>query len=650
MPSPGLAGRAPLQVITATADPALLDTELKSIADIEKIEAVPLEQRLTIVDFVERIRLALKAREPNDTAISYIPNGDIDLSPERTTFSTLLDNIERTAHLLRNHGIQRGDVVAILLPAVPSIYWSILGTMACGIPFPINWMLEPEHLLHLIRQSDAKAVITLGPTPGFAIWEALMSIRSALPRHVQIWSVTGPNGRILPDSDLNEHIASGQGDRRLHETITGDYIAAFVHSGGTTGTPKIVKLSHCNMSYRHWTLQLASKLELGETILHDAPMFHVGGLGRCLPPLASGASVVIPSVMGARDKLYMSNYWKFVDKYRITRLSGVPTTLAVLAKSPPQTENLSALKPYFMTGSTALPGPVRREFERISGVRILNSYGMTENTASIAVDLREGPSKDGSSGVRLPYTRLRAAIMGRDRQVVRLCEPDEIGMLLIKGPGLALGYVSSEHDHSSRTDDGWLITGDLGRIDRDGYLFVTGRAKDVIIRGGHNIDPSLIEEPLLRCPAVLHAAAVGKPDAYAGELPVVFVQLVPGSQTTASDLTSLLSEQVTERAAVPKDVIIVDRIPLTDVGKPQRAALRKEAAERTFRAVLSGVANLLAREEHLDVAMLPHPQFGTIVRVTVACVDGTRQAALSSQISAAMAPYPFAYEIEWAPE
>src|SRR6202035_955642 len=137
----------------------------------------------------------------------------------------------------------------------------------------------------------------------------------------------------------------------------------------------------------------------------------------------------------------------------------------------------------FITGSTAMPIPIRKRFEEISGVRVLNSYGMTENTASIAIDPRDGETKEGSSGIRLPYTQIRAMIDGPDG-TARRCGPDEIGMLQIKGPGLTPGYVNPEHDRTARTADGWLITGDLGRIDGDGYVFVTGRAKDVIIRGG----------------------------------------------------------------------------------------------------------------------------------------------------------------------
>jgi fatty-acyl-CoA synthase len=646
-------------VVPETADAALLDEPLRSVVDVEAIERTPLEERLTIVDFSRRVALALDARHAADTAIFYVPDGDIDRPAERISFATLRHNIARTASLLRAHGIGRNDVIAILMPAVPALYWSVLGAMSAGIPFPVNWMLEAGHALRLVKEANAKAVIALGPTPGFRIWESIQSFVGQLPSQLPIWSVPGPGGSVLAASDLAGHIAwqastAGAPDHRLRDAITtdaiaGDDIAAYIHSGGTTGLPKIVKLSHANLSYRHWTLQLASKAVLGEVVLHDTPMFHIGGLaGRCLPPLASGASVLIPSVMGARDKRYIANYWKFVEKYRVTRLSGVPTTLATLAKSAPRGEDLSSLKPYFITGSTAMPIATRDQFERISGVRVLNSYGLTENTASVAIDPRDGIRKEGGSGIRLPYTKIRVVQTDDQHNTVRECVPGEIGMLQIKGPGVSPGYVNPAHDDAARTKDGWLITGDLGRIDSDGHLFVTGRAKDVIIRGGHNIDPSLIEEALAKSPGVLHAAAVGKPDAYAGELPVAYVQLVPGSQANASDLIAFVAEHIAERAAIPKEIFVVEMIPLTDVGKPIKAALRRDAAERTFRAVLSEAMGLPCGSGQLQVAVESHATHGTLVTIRVMDSHPTERDVLAGRIEEVMGRYSFAYIVEWS--
>jgi fatty-acyl-CoA synthase len=647
-------------VVPETADAALLDKELRSVVDVEGIERTPLEERLTVLDFTRRVALALAARHAGDTAIFYVPDGDIDRPAERISFAMLRDNIAHTASLLRAHGIGRNDVIAILMPAVPALYWSVLGAMSAGVPFPVNWMLEGGHALHLVKEAKAKAVIALGPTPGFRIWESIQSFVGHMPPDLPIWSVPGPGGTVLAASDLSSHIARQARyatapdnlprDDATADGITGDDIAAYIHSGGTTGLPKIVKLSHANLSYRHWALQLASKAVMGEVVLHDAPMFHVGGLaGRCLPPLASGASILIPSVMGARDKRYIANYWKFVEKYRVTRLSGVPTTLATLAKSGPRGEDLSSLKPYFITGSTAMPVAIREQFERVSGVRVLNSYGLTENTASVAIDPRDGIRKVGASGIRLPYTKIRAAQMDDKGNTVRQCSPGEIGMLQIKGPGVSPAYVNPAHDDAARTKDGWLITGDLGRIDSDGYLFVTGRAKDVIIRGGHNIDPSLIEEALAKSPGVLHAAAVGKPDAYAGEIPVAYVQLVPGSQADASDLIAFVTEHIAERAAIPKEIFIVEKIPLTDVGKPIKAALRREAAERTFRTVLSEAIGLSCESGQFQVVVEAHSTHGTLVTIRVMDSHPKERDILAGRIEELMGRYSFAYIIEWRP-
>jgi fatty-acyl-CoA synthase len=161
------ASRDMLAVVPQTADAALLDKPLRGVADVEAIEAVPLDSRLRMVDISHRVACGLAAHDPNDTAIFYISDGDVDRSAVEISFAALIRNIGRTASLLRGAGIGSGDVVAILLPAVPQIYWSILGAMSAAVAFPINWMLEPRHVLHLLEEAGVKAVIALGPTPDF---------------------------------------------------------------------------------------------------------------------------------------------------------------------------------------------------------------------------------------------------------------------------------------------------------------------------------------------------------------------------------------------------------------------------------------------------------------------------------------------------
>lgn len=642
---------SPITIVPGTADADLLARPLRDLSDIERIESVPLDHRLSIVDFYQRIALALAARNRDDTAIHFIPDGDIDGIVHETSFAALRRNIQRVASLLGSRLIRHPDVVAIVLPTMPAAYWTIIGTMAQAVPFPVNWMLEPQYLLGLLTDANVKAIIALGPTRGFKIWESVMSIKDQLPAGVPVWSVTAPGSKVLPEFDLDLQLLAQE--RAAVDSVgaatarDGADVAAYVHSGGTTGLPKIVKLSHRNISYRHWTLQLAMQITLGEVVLQDTPMFHVGGLaGRCLPMLASGASLVIPSLMGARDKRYIANYWKFVARFRVTRLSGVPTTFSVLAKSPPQGEDLSSLKRNFVTGSSALPNSVRREFERISGVRILNSYGLTENTASVAIELRDGQSHEGSSGVPVPYTRVRVKRLEERERSSESCGPDQTGMIQVSGPGVTLGYLNESHTYATRTADGWLITGDLGRIDKDGNLYVTGRSKDIIIRGGHNIDPGLIEDALLQSPEVLLAAAVGKPDAHAGELPVAYVQLVAGSEVSEARLLALVAARIAERAAIPKEIFIIERIPLTDAGKPAKVRLRHDAAERTFRSALSQITALSTTPHRLQVSVNSHPLHGTLVTILLTTPARFDATALVAAIDELMSHYSLAHIVK----
>jgi fatty-acyl-CoA synthase len=294
-----------------------------------------------------------------------------------------------------------------------------------------------------------------------------------------------------------------------------------------------------------------------------------------------------------------------------------------------------------------MPIAVREEFERISGVRVLNSYGMTENASSIAIDPRDGPTKEGSSGIRLPYTDVRAVELDQHQKEIRQCGPEEIGMLVIRSPGLTPGYLNPEHNVKSWTQDGWLITGDLGRIDDDGYVFVTGRLKDVIIRGGHNIDPGLIEEALVQSKDVLLVAAVGKPDAYAGELPIAYVQLAQDSKATSADLLQFLESRISERAAIPKEIHILEKMPLTDIGKPMKVKLREMTIVREFTRLIEDVINKLKinHQDSIEIMISNDTARGTLIQIKLGRVDQSKQDLIHTQIHQLMGQFAYAYEI-----
>src|SRR5262249_1876530 len=515
-------------------------------------------------------------------------------------------------------------------------------------PCCINWMLKPAQLVELVRSTGAKAIVCLGSTPGYEIWQNVQAIREEIPHTVRIFTVPGPRGETHAESDFDTLAAAQPGERLLFTpTPRLDDIAALVHSGGTTGSPKLVQLTHRGFSYKCWANAVVMAHEPDDGVLADYPMFHLAGIfASGLFALAHGMSLVIPSPLGARDKRFIDNYWRFIEKFRITYFSGVPTTLATLAKQPPEDEDLRSLKPYMVTGSTAMPADIGRAIEQMIGVRVLLSYGATEFTQNVTQAPRDGDPRYGSAGLRLPYTAVKTVKLDADGEIARDCATDEIGMVVVKGPSVTPGYLDPRYNAGLFTRDGWIKNGDLGRIDADGYLWLTGRAKDVIIRRGHNIDPSVIEETLQKHPQVLLAAAVGKPDAYAGELPVAYVQLVEHATVTAEELSRFVAETIPERAAAPKEITILPRMPLTDVGKAAKPLLRRDAAQRAFTAALSEAVGEKARVAVEVVA--DEAQGSKAVIRLAAAADAANAEDIAQRVRTLMSAYTMAHSIEWS--
>jgi fatty-acyl-CoA synthase len=345
-------------------------------------------------------------------------------------------------------------------------------------------------------------------------------------------------------------------------------------------------------------------------------MFHVAGLVSCaIIPIVMGMSLVIPTPMGARDKVFIGNFWKFVEKCRITFLHAVPTTLGTLAQNPPVNEDVSSLRDYATTGSTALPVDVARTIEARLGIRLLMTYGATEFTQNVTQAPRDGDPRYGCAGIRNPYTEIRIVELDGNGRILRECVADEIGAVIVRSPGNTPGYVDPVQNQTIFLSDGWINNGDLGRLDADGYLWLTGRAKDLIIRGGHNIDPAVIEDALRRHPAVALVAAIGQPDAYAGELPVAYVQLREGASASEAELIQFAQGHISERAAVPKEIHILAEMPLTDIRKLAKAELRKDAVRRVFDRVLRSTLG-----PDIEISVMPHDVHGIAVTVTLPAI------------------------------
>jgi fatty-acyl-CoA synthase len=276
-------------------------------------------------------------------------------------------------------------------------------------------------------------------------------------------------------------------------------------------------------------------------------------------------------------------------------------------------------------------------------MKILEGYGLTEGTCASSFNPYHGQQKVGSIGLRLPYMQMKIFIVDGEGLYVREAAVDEIGSVCIQGPNVFNGYLDDAHNQGIWPKEGWLNTGDLGRQDADGYFWLTGRTKELIIRGGHNIDPAAIEDPLYRLPGVQVAAAVGRPDPHAGEVPVAYIQLQENAKLTEAHILEYLKEEIGERAAVPKEVYIVDEIPLTPVGKIFKPSLRWQSIQRVYESELQALGDLA---ERIEVSVNEDKIHGSIAEITIKAAQGVSTDGIKQKVEDILTRYTVKYMLE----
>jgi fatty-acyl-CoA synthase len=353
-------------------------------------------------------------------------------------------------------------------------------------------------------------------------------------------------------------------------------------------------------------------------------------------PWTRGDHVVLGTPQGYRGNGVLQHFWQIVEKFKINFFSGVPTVYASLLQQPIGSSDISSLE-YGLCGAAPMPAELFRNFESKTGVRILEGYGLTEGACVSSINPPGGERRIGSIGLRLPYQAMLAVVLDQDGRYIREARIGEIGTIVIRGPNVFHGYLNDEDDRSIWIEiDGkkWLNTGDLGREDTEGYFWLTGRSKELIIRGGHNIDPMQIEEPLLRHPDVQMAAAVARPDAYYGELPVAYVQLRTGASASEEAMLEYAKSTIGERAAWPKVIRFIDQMPQTAVGKLFKPALRRMEIRD---ALLSALNDAGLGDSRLD--LVEDAQSGLRVNVYVSTEENKEKA------EAVLARYPFAFAV-----
>lgn len=583
-------------------------------------------------------------------ALSFFMDMESHRSPMRWTYRDLLQGINQTANAFRHLGVTRQDTVAYILPNLPETHLTIWGGQAAGRVAALNPLLEGAALAELLNAVSAKVLVTLAPFPGTDLWNKIKPHLAQVPslRHVvlvdAVRHVKGRKRIVAKPLQQAEHVLLRLKNRlnnplpwgtQLHNFHTliqrfsakrllfadrpqaADVSSCFC-TGGTTGLPKVALRTHRNEVFNAWSAArfLGDGMGAGKTVLCGLPLFHVNGvLVTGLLPFSKGAHVVLAGPQGYRTPGLIKQFWSVVEYHRIHFFSGVPTLYSSLLEVPIGNANVSTLE-YGLCGAAPMPEEVFRRFEYNTGLKILEGYGLTEGTCVSAVNPPLGQRKLGSIGLRIPHQQMKAVRLGEQGEYLGDCEAGEVGALVISGPNVFLGYATAEQNTGLWIDCGdgqkWLNTGDLGRCDEEGYFFLTGRKKELIIRGGHNIDPKLIEDVLHQHPQVQLAAAVGRPDAHAGELPVAYVQLVDGGHCTEAELITFCQAKLSERAAVPKAVVVLGNLPLTPIGKIFKPDLKMREIESVTLATLQQEGM-----EALDVRVEQSKQFGFLVHVTV---------------------------------
>jgi fatty-acyl-CoA synthase len=611
-------------------------------ADVRAFEQVPYANRISAQSTYDAIKLGA-AKDPDAPAIQFLPNADPADTPIVISYRDFVARVTQAANMFHVLGASGSDVVSFLLPLLPEAFITLFGAEAAGIANPVNPLLEPHQIAEILEAANTAVLVALGPVPGTDIWKKVEQVRGRLKHLKAIVQVHGPGDPANKIYSFGDLIKEQPTDRLVsNRRITGEQTAAYFHTGGTTGTPKLVCHTHASQVYQAWACNLLLKSRPGGNLLFGMPLFHVGGsLTQALSNLSGGNCLVVLSPSGWRNPAAVKNIWGLVERFRPETLASVPTVLAATLAIPPGNADLSSLR-YAAGGGSAIPVAVGRAIEERFKIPVVEVYGMTETSSVHTMAYPDRPIRLGSVGFPVPYSRVRIVKLDANNRLERDCEPDEIGVVVMAGPGVFSGYLNEIHNKGAFVDGNWVNSGDLGRIDKDGYLWITGRAKDLVIRGGHNIDPAPIEDIMFQHPAVGLAAVVGQPDVYAGELPVGYVQLKPGATVRPGELEAWVRERTPERAAVPAQIIPIDPMPLTGVGKVFKPQLRWNAAKRVFTGVL---APLVERGINCDVQVGPHGSHGSLATVTIADVPEHKREAIANEVHTLLAPFVMRHQI-----
>jgi fatty-acyl-CoA synthase len=554
-----------------------------SPADVRAIERTPyveLLPRWSILGVIEQAA----AEAPGKPAFVVVDKDDPLRVNRRVTYADLAALVRATANRLHSASGNTPAVVSILTPLAVESFIASWAAATVGIANPINPFLRIEHVAGIMNAARTTVLVCGTAADGPGAWNDVGKLRAMVPTLREVWCVDRASG----NNSFQRQIDTAADDRLSFEHAGPDRTTALLHTGGTTAAPKLVQLTERGMLLNAWCCATFNGNGSDETVAVGMPYFHVAGaMVLALASLVFGQTMVIVSPDGYRSPRVIARFWDLVDAHGVTLAGSAPTTAAAIVANYDGRRAPAGFS--YWAGGATVPIQVAREFADRFGIPLREGWGMTEVQGALTLNPEGVEPRLGSVGITFPYHRARCVPLG-SRTVDTDSAPDAVGVLAVRGPCVTSGYLDSSLNSelfldSPTSGERWLNTGDLCTIDAEGYVWLRGRSKDLIIRGGHNIDPIAIEAALVAHPAVLYAASIGEPDRDKGEMPIAYVQLRPGLSASEPELLAHCRHQITERAAVPCAVRIIEAMPLTAVGKIFKPALRLDAVRHCVRRV-----------------------------------------------------------------
>jgi len=526
-----------------------------------------------------------------DSAADFPEMKALHFMGKEMTYTELLKESKQMANYLQSLGLEKGDRVAIMLPNSPQAVISYYGAlMAGGIVVQTNPLYTPRELKYQMNDSGSKFIVCLD----ILLPRVQQVQKDTNLKHVIVAEIKDylpfPKNIVYPflqkrqygfsvkveDTDTVHRwktiLQEGKPEYNKIDIDPKEDLALLQYTGGTTGHPKGVMLTHYNLVAN---VQMCAswlyKTERGtEIVLGVLPFFHVYGMTTVM-----NMAIMQGSKMILLPKFEPEEVLKTIHKLKPTLFPGAPTIYVGLLNHPKlKSYDLSSIEAS-ISGSAALPVEVQEQFERETGGRIVEGYGLTETSPVTHANFVWHKRVNGSIGVPWPDTDAMVVEMDTLNEV----ETGEIGEIAVKGPQVMTGYWNDEEETKQVLRDGWLLTGDLGYVDEDGFFYVVDRKSDMIIAGGFNIYPREIEEVLYEHPAIEETVVAGIPDDYRGETVKAYIVLKKGAKVTEKELDQFCRKHLAA-FKVPRHYEIRDELPKTAVGKILRRQLVDEEKEK----------------------------------------------------------------------